>query len=228
AAADADTTKRRKEIAAVLDTLSDQTRRVEIKPSLENKATELRQITMRRSVTVRNLLFYSPWPLSRTPWTTGRTIWSALRQPPGNRLEALKGNRERHSTESGSMTRGGSASAGVRATPKTWKSWTITKARRHPMLAPTPPVHPGEILREEFMQPLGLTAYAVAQACHVPRTRIERLFRLETPVTADTTLRLGRAFGTGPEFWMNLQALYDLGSTMPDDLDQVRPLVAAK
>ncbi|GAB3126416.1 hypothetical protein GCM10027256_25630 [Novispirillum itersonii subsp. nipponicum] len=43
---------------------------------------------------MRNLRFYSPWPLNRTPWTTGRTIWSALRQPPGNRLEALKGNRE--------------------------------------------------------------------------------------------------------------------------------------
>ncbi|KMO09957.1 XRE family transcriptional regulator, partial [Methylobacterium indicum] len=49
-----------------------------------------------------------------------------------------------------------------------------------------PPLHPGEVLREEFMVPLGLTAYAVAKACGVPRTRIERIAREETPITADT------------------------------------------
>ena len=80
------------------------------------------------------------------------------------------------------------------------------------MIGPNPPVHPGEILREEFMVPLGLTGYALAVACHVPRTRIERLAREETPVTADTALRLGRYFGTGPEFWMNLQTAFDLAS----------------
>jgi addiction module HigA family antidote len=73
-----------------------------------------------------------------------------------------------------------------------------------------PPVHPGEILREEFLAPMRLTPYAVAQACAVPRTRIERLAREETPVTADTALRLARYFGTSAEFWMNLQTQYDL------------------
>jgi antitoxin HigA-1 len=73
-----------------------------------------------------------------------------------------------------------------------------------------PPVHPGEILREEFLLPMDLTPYAVAHACGVPRTRIERLAREETPVTADTALRLGKYFGTTPSFWMNLQARYDL------------------
>jgi addiction module HigA family antidote len=73
------------------------------------------------------------------------------------------------------------------------------------MIGPNTPVHTGEILREEYMVPLGLSAYALAQECHVPRTRIERLAREETPVTADTALRLGRYFGTEPEFWMNLQ-----------------------
>ncbi|MBC7579498.1 MAG: HigA family addiction module antidote protein [Tardiphaga sp.] len=72
------------------------------------------------------------------------------------------------------------------------------------------PVHPGEILREEFLQPMALTPYAVAQACAVPRTRIERLAREETPVTADTALRLGEYFGTTPTFWMNIQTQYDL------------------
>jgi antitoxin HigA-1 len=73
-----------------------------------------------------------------------------------------------------------------------------------------PPIHPGEVLREEFLAPMKLTPYAVARACGVPRTRIERLAREETPVTADTALRLGRYFGTTPQFWMGMQAQYDL------------------
>jgi antitoxin HigA-1 len=72
------------------------------------------------------------------------------------------------------------------------------------------PVHPGEILREEFLEPLRLTPYRVARAIGVPRTRIERLAREETPVTADTALRLARYFGTTPAFWINLQGQYDL------------------
>jgi addiction module HigA family antidote len=73
-----------------------------------------------------------------------------------------------------------------------------------------PPIHPGEVLREEFLVPMKLTPYAVARACGVPRTRIERLAREETPVTADTALRLARYFGTSAELWMGMQAQYDL------------------
>ena len=73
-----------------------------------------------------------------------------------------------------------------------------------------PPVHPGEVLREEFLVPMRITPYALAQACGVPRTRIERLAREETPVTADTALRLARYFGTSAELWMGMQAQYDL------------------
>lgn len=73
-----------------------------------------------------------------------------------------------------------------------------------------PPIHPGEVLREEFLTPMQLSAYALAKACDVPRTRIERLIREETPVTADTALRLGKALNTSPAFWMNLQARFDL------------------
>jgi addiction module HigA family antidote len=89
------------------------------------------------------------------------------------------------------------------------------------------PVHPGEILREEFLIPMGLSAYTVAGACGVPRTRIERLAREETPVTADTALRLARYFGTTPAFWMNLQAQYDLEVAEDgnaDQLKQIKPL----
>lgn len=90
-----------------------------------------------------------------------------------------------------------------------------------------PPIHPGEVLREEFLVPMELTAYAVARACGVPRTRIERLAREETPVTADTALRLGRYFGTTPEFWMGLQAQYDLECAQDEaaaELKRITPM----
>jgi antitoxin HigA-1 len=72
--------------------------------------------------------------------------------------------------------------------------------------------HPGEVLREEFMTPIGLSANALALDLHVPPTRISEIIRLEKPraVTPDTALRLGRYFGTSAEFWLNLQANYDL------------------
>lgn len=72
------------------------------------------------------------------------------------------------------------------------------------------PVHPGEILQEEFMEPLGLTQYRVAKATGVPARRINEIVHRKRAVSADTALRLARLFGTSAEFWMNLQALYDL------------------
>lgn len=72
------------------------------------------------------------------------------------------------------------------------------------------PLHPGEVLREEFLLPLGLSSGALAKACGVPRTRIERLSNEETGLTADTALRLSKAFGTSPELWLNLQTDYDI------------------
>jgi addiction module HigA family antidote len=72
------------------------------------------------------------------------------------------------------------------------------------------PVHPGEILTEDFLNPMHLTAYGVAAMTGVPRTRIERLAHQKTAMTADTALRLGRFFGVSAAFWMNIQARYDL------------------
>ena len=77
-------------------------------------------------------------------------------------------------------------------------------------VAKLPPMHPGEMLREEFLKPFGLSAYSVAKACGVPRTRIERIAREELGISADTALRLSRYFGNSAEFWMNLQARYDV------------------
>ncbi|MET7244624.1 HigA family addiction module antitoxin [Methylobacterium sp. EM32] len=90
-----------------------------------------------------------------------------------------------------------------------------------------PPLHPGEVLREEFMVPLGLTPYAVAKACGVPRTRIERIVREETPITADTALRLGRYFGVSPQVWINLQGDYELRRAQRQngaEIDRIQPL----
>jgi addiction module HigA family antidote len=92
-----------------------------------------------------------------------------------------------------------------------------------------PPIHPGEILREEFLVPLALSAGAVARATHVPRTRIERLAAERVDLTADTALRLARFFGTSAEFWLNLQSAYDLrraGSVLSEELASIEPLKA--
>jgi antitoxin HigA-1 len=72
------------------------------------------------------------------------------------------------------------------------------------------PMHPGEVLREEFLIPLELSAGALAKACGVPRTRIERLASDETAATADTALRLGKALSTSAQLWLNLQNDYDV------------------
>ncbi len=73
-----------------------------------------------------------------------------------------------------------------------------------------PPMHPGEVLREEFLNPLNISAGELARVCGIPRTRIERLANEETGVTADTALRLGKALGTSAQLWLNLQNGYDV------------------
>ena len=72
------------------------------------------------------------------------------------------------------------------------------------------PVPPGEILKEEFMKPLGLSANALARALDVPTNRVTGILNGTRIVTADTALRLARAFGTSPDVWLNLQQTYDL------------------
>ena len=73
-----------------------------------------------------------------------------------------------------------------------------------------PPIHPGEILREEFLIPLGISAMKLAEICNVPRTRIERVASEESGITADTAIRLGKALNTTPQLWLNLQNEYDI------------------
>ena len=90
------------------------------------------------------------------------------------------------------------------------KSSTTTNGVATPHRVTT---HPGEVLGEEFLKPLGLSVNALAIALRVPATRIGAIDKGERAVTADTALRLARFFGTSPEFWINLQAMYDLTKT---------------
>jgi antitoxin HigA-1 len=87
---------------------------------------------------------------------------------------------------------------------------SITTPEGKPMPRRRIPTHPGEILALEFLEPLGLSARALAQAIDVPANRISELARGRRDVTADTAIRLGRYFGTGAAFWLNLQAAHDL------------------
>ena len=75
------------------------------------------------------------------------------------------------------------------------------------------PIHPGEVLREEFLAPLGMSAHALALELKVPAPRINEIVRERRAITPDTALRLGRYFGTTPQFWLNLQTSYDLKVT---------------
>ena len=78
------------------------------------------------------------------------------------------------------------------------------------------PVHPGKVLKMQFLDDMDLSAGKVAKAIFVPRTRIERIVKEEMGVTADTATRLARFFGTSSEFWMNLQRSYDLDMAAKD------------
>jgi antitoxin HigA-1 len=107
------------------------------------------------------------------------------------------------------------------------KSSTTIRAVATPNRVTT---HPGEVLNEEFLKPLGMSVNALAIALRVPATRIGAIVKEERGVTADTALRLARFFDTSPEFWMNLQALHDLTKTRKESGEaiarDVRPRAA--
>ena len=92
-----------------------------------------------------------------------------------------------------------------------------------------PPIHPGEILREQFLEPLGMSAGALARAIGVPRTRIERIVKEEMGISADTALRLARYFDTTPNVWLNLQNDYEISvgqRELKRELASIRPHAA--
>lgn len=90
------------------------------------------------------------------------------------------------------------------------------------------PVHPGEILREEYLEPLEMSVNALAQALHLTATRVNDIVREKRGVTPDTALRLSQYFGTTPEFWLNLQMMYELRKAAEEEgqwiKETIRPL----
>jgi antitoxin HigA-1 len=92
------------------------------------------------------------------------------------------------------------------------------------------PIHPGEILLEEFLNPMGITQYRLAQTISVPARRINEIVHGKRAISPDTALRLSRALGTSDRFWINLQSRYDLDiavSKHHEEFDQIKPLLSA-
>jgi antitoxin HigA-1 len=83
------------------------------------------------------------------------------------------------------------------------------------------PIHPGEILREEYLEPLEMSVNALSKALHVPATRMNEIVRENRGITADTAMRLARYFGTSERFWLNLQTEYELRQAQISKADQV-------
>jgi antitoxin HigA-1 len=144
-----------------------------------------------------------------------------LRVPPGNRLEALRADRQgQHSIR----INGASALCGMREDRHMSKSSTITS--RSGLLSNP---HPGEILLEEFLQPMGLSQNALARAVHVAPRRINEIVLGKRDVTADTDLRLARYFGVSEGFFLGLQMDFDLMQRRREidrDLKTIRPRAA--
>jgi addiction module HigA family antidote len=97
-------------------------------------------------------------------------------------------------------------------------------------MAKLPSIHPGEILRTEFLDPLGITPYALARDTGIDKGNLSRILNGKSSISAETALRLGRFFGTGPESWLNLQAHYDLevarGRSLEKIEREVKPFVS--
>jgi addiction module HigA family antidote len=133
-----------------------------------------------------------------------------LKTPPGNRLEALSGDRR------------GQHSIRINEQWRVCFVWQDGNANDVEIVdyhqggrmngRDFPPVHPGEILLEEFLKPMGISQYRLAESIRVPARRINEIVLKKRGITADTSLRLSRFFGNSAQFWMNLQTRYELES----------------
>jgi addiction module HigA family antidote len=172
-------------------------------------------------------------PTQRTAWRKLAMLDAAeslgdLLVPPGNLLEKLSGDR------------GGQHSIRINRQWRICFRWTdagpedveiVDYHQERAVTAETimEPVHPGEVLMEEFLKPLELSQYQLAKELSVPARRINEIVHGDRRITADTALRLARFFGTSERFWMNLQARYDLEierDRLGATLDSIRPMQA--
>lgn len=104
-----------------------------------------------------------------------------------------------------------------------FKLWTIIKLKTMENLRN---IHPGEVLKEEFLEPLGVTAYRLSKEIGIPQTRVSEILKAKRRITADTALRLSKYFGTSAKFWLGLQDDYDLEEeriSKREDLNSIKP-----
>jgi addiction module HigA family antidote len=107
------------------------------------------------------------------------------------------------------------------------KSKLSTTTHKRPASERLPNVHPGEVLREEFIKPMGISAYRLAKGTKLSQTRVSQIIHEKRGITADTALRLGKYFGNSAEFWLGLQNDYDLEETrlsLRKELDSIQTL----
>ncbi len=109
------------------------------------------------------------------------------------------------------------------------KSSTTTETANKAAKRDFPPIHPGEILREEFLGPMGISHYRLAKSIHVQPRRVNEIVHEKRAISADTALRLARYFGISVAFWTSLQASYDteVARLAAHDLDSIEPLRAS-
>jgi addiction module HigA family antidote len=126
------------------------------------------------------------------------------------------------------MTNGGFVSNGWKEIVIMLKSLIITKfIKRGVRMKRLPNIHPGEVLEEEFIKPLSLSAYRLAKETKIPQTRISEIIKGRRRISADTALRLAKFFGNTPQFWLGLQNDYDLEESqkfIARDLEEIHPL----
>src|ERR1035438_617851 len=118
--------------------------------------------------------------------------------------------------------------SGTNRMPSMWKLWiTLTKRSKeaNPMPKLLPPIHPGEILREDLLKPLNLSVNQFAKALAVDTTRLNEIVHGRRSITADTALRLSRYLGTSAKFWLNLQSDYDLRVAQQTKLKEIERTV---
>lgn len=126
------------------------------------------------------------------------------------------------------MTNGGFASNGATGTRTVWRSQIIILREMTTMIK-MPNIHPGEILSEEFLKPMGLTAYRLSKETGIPQTRIGEIIRGKRSISAATALRFARFFGNSPEFWINLQSHFDIEEErklIDKELKSIKPFSA--
>jgi len=92
-------------------------------------------------------------------------------------------------------------------------------------MADFPPTHPGQVLRHDFLEPLGMSQYALAKALDVPQVRVSQIVNCKRAISPDTALRLARYFGTTAEFWLGMQATYDLELARDQSSAQIKSRV---